>query len=248
MVINLLVDISYAFLDPRIRYGHAAGRGIGAERDESIHDAGTPTAQSPPGPTGRECHGIVGTEMPPKRSSGAGPHAARRRLAPAAQEQAGSGRPDLDHHHDPHRRVRPTCGCRSFCGDPTFIDTTKVAQQSLHAAVGGSSLRHRQARARHRSRAPSTGPGSRCWWASWRWRIIGDHRPDRWEPSRPTTEAGGTRIIMRTADVFFAFPYILFAIVLIALLGIGLRRPSSSPSGCSAGPASPGCSAARSSP
>jgi peptide/nickel transport system permease protein len=25
MVINLLVDVSYAFLDPRIRYGRAAG-------------------------------------------------------------------------------------------------------------------------------------------------------------------------------------------------------------------------------
>jgi len=31
-------------------------------------------------------------------------------------------------------------------------------------------------------------------------------------------------IIMRTADVFFAFPYILFAIVLIALLGPGLQN------------------------
>ena len=29
-------------------------------------------------------------------------------------------------------------------------------------------------------------------------------------------------IVMRTADVFFAFPYILFAIVLIAILGFGL--------------------------
>ncbi len=27
MIINLLVDISYAFLDPRIRYGHEAGLG-----------------------------------------------------------------------------------------------------------------------------------------------------------------------------------------------------------------------------
>lgn len=31
-------------------------------------------------------------------------------------------------------------------------------------------------------------------------------------------------IIMRTADVFFAFPYILFAIVLIAVLGRGLQN------------------------
>ena len=31
-------------------------------------------------------------------------------------------------------------------------------------------------------------------------------------------------IIMRTADVFFAFPYILFAIVLIAVLGKGLQN------------------------
>lgn len=31
-------------------------------------------------------------------------------------------------------------------------------------------------------------------------------------------------LIMRTADVFFAFPYILFAIVLIALLGPGLQN------------------------
>jgi peptide/nickel transport system permease protein/oligopeptide transport system permease protein len=30
-------------------------------------------------------------------------------------------------------------------------------------------------------------------------------------------------IVMRTADVFFAFPYILFAIVLIAILGFGLQ-------------------------
>ncbi|MCL5735817.1 MAG: ABC transporter permease [Actinobacteria bacterium] len=30
-------------------------------------------------------------------------------------------------------------------------------------------------------------------------------------------------IVMRTADVFFAFPYILFSIVLIALLGFGLQ-------------------------
>ena len=53
-------------------------------------------------------------------------------------------------------------------------------------------------------------------------------------------------IIMRTADVFFAFPYILFAIVLIAILGRGFRT-SSSPSACWAGRASPGSSEAPSS-
>jgi len=54
-------------------------------------------------------------------------------------------------------------------------------------------------------------------------------------------------IIMRTADVFFAFPYILFAIVLIALLGKGFHNVFIA-IGILGWRASPGYSEARSSP
>ncbi len=52
--------------------------------------------------------------------------------------------------------------------------------------------------------------------------------------------------IMRTADVFFAFPYILFAITLIAVLGQGLPERLHRHRDTRAGRVSPGSSAARS--
>ena len=99
MVINLLVDISYAFLDPRIRYGR-----VGAIGDEMKY----PSEETF---EGRRWLGDRRWARARRRDSSADTevaaagraHAARRRVAPAAQEQAGYGRPHLGHHRDHHR-------------------------------------------------------------------------------------------------------------------------------------------------
>jgi peptide/nickel transport system permease protein len=109
-----------------------------------------------------------------------------------------------------------------FYGDPTAIDTTKLAQQSLltpSAAhpfgtdkLGRDILSRTIYGARVSLMVGVVAVGISvivglilgavaAYWGGW------------WDS-----------IVMRTADVFFAFPYVLFAITLIAVLGQGVQN------------------------
>ena len=88
LIVNLLVDISYAFLDPRIRYGATGGgvmrmsdrpRGRRARRRLPPRRTPATPAAAEPRPAGRR------GEAP---RAGAQPHAVGRRVVPPAAQQA----------------------------------------------------------------------------------------------------------------------------------------------------------------
>ena len=115
-----------------------------------------------------------------------------------------------------------------FFGDPVAHRHHDCGAAVASAPLRRASVRHRQTRPRHRLPVPYTGLGSRLLvgvWPSRSWSIVGlilgaiaAYYGGLWDS-----------IVMRTADVFFAFPYILFAITLIAVLGQGACRTSSLP-------------------
>ena len=162
------------------------------------------------------------------------PHALGRRVVPAAQEQARArrahldrsscviaavtadlwvpqhfGEPDADRHARPHARR----GCSRRRASIPWAPTTSAATSS---------------------RASSTARASRSPSASLAVVRLGAHRPAPRRRCRASTAGSLDALIMRLADVFLAFPYILFAILLLAVLPEVAARHlcrSSSPSG-----------------
>ena len=144
-------------------------------------------------------------------------------LAPPAQEQAGHGRARSGSSSSSSIAVTADLWAPQLLGDPIAIDTTTAAQQRLQPPscdhpFGTDKLgRDIASRVVYGARVSLIG----------RRAGRGDHgrrRADHW--GRSPRYYGGIwdAIIMRMADVFFAFPYILFAIALIAVLGRGLQN------------------------
>ena len=185
-----------------------------------------------------------GGEVTAERGHGRGPHATRRRLAASAQEQTGAGRPDLDHHHHPDRRDGRPVGA-ALSGRSHLHRQHEGVASDVESSLGGASLRDRHARSGHRledhirSQGLAAGRRGRC----------GDHglhRLDRRGRSGLLRRAGGTRSSCARQTCSSPFP--MYCSPSSSSRSWGrVCRTSSLPSGSSAGRASPGCSAVRSS-
>ena len=255
---NLLVDLGYAWVDPRVRLEDEGCRTGTNDRRRT----GTSTARrGSPRPT-RSTRGAPPRSSTTRRGADQAARPVGRHLAPPEAQQGRPRRP-RHHHRVPVRRDRgdrllpgPLArACeRRYQGQPQPPRLPRarrpqrgqlrvVAPRYRFSAVVESSVRHRLPRPRRALASPDRDAH----------RHAGRHHRRGHRPhARPASGArlgyyGGVvdSVIMRAADIFFAFPYILFVLLIMSVLWDRASRTCSSPSACSAGRPSPASSAGR---